>query len=66
MFITKKKLKACIDDIKEANRVEKLIGTHYSDETDEHYETRKLYCRGYEDGTDDMYNTICSRLKINR
>ena len=65
MFISKKKLKNYIKQIKDENRAENL-GQNYTEPISDSQKAKNLYTQGYEDGTDNLYNAICAKFKINR
>lgn len=62
MFISKRKLRKTIKEIKDANRRENLYAK-YPAETKEQ-EIKNAYSVGYEDGTDNMYNGLMYQFKL--
>ena len=63
MFISKKKLKKYIEEIKDGNRASKM-GQNYEQPISEEQKTKNLYLQGYEDGTDNLYNAVCYKFKV--
>lgn len=64
-FISKKKLKNYVEEVKRENRANKM-GQNYEHPISEKQKKMNLYLQGYEDGTDNFYNGLCSRFKIKR
>ena len=64
-FISKKKLKNYIEDVKRGNRA-KTLGQNYDRPISEKQSETNIYAQGYEDGTDNFYNALCSKFKIKR
>ena len=63
MFISKKKFKKYIEEIKDGNRASKM-GQNYEQPISEEQKTKNLYLQGYEDGTDNLYNAVCYKFKL--
>ena len=63
MFISKKKLKKYIEEIKDGNRASKM-GQNYEQPISEEQKTKNLYLQGYEDGADNLYNAVCYKFKL--
>ena len=63
MFISKKKLKKYIEEIKDGNRASKM-GQNYEQPISEEQKTKNLYLEGYEDGMDNLYNAVCYKFKL--
>ncbi len=64
-FISKKKLKNYIEEVKRRNRA-KILGQNYDSPISEEQKKKNLYAQGYEDGTDNFYNALCSEFNIKR
>ena len=64
-FISKKKLKNYIEEVKIGNRA-KVLGQNYDGHISEEQKKKNLYAQGYEDGTDNFYNALCGRFNIKR
>lgn len=60
-FISKKKLKNYIEDVKRRNRA-KILGQNYDSPISEKQKKTNIYAQGYEDGTDNFYNALYSKF----
>lgn len=64
-FISKKKLKAYMDIVKNGNRT-KSLGANYKHPISEEQERTNIYAQGFEDGTDNFFNAVCVKFDIKR
>lgn len=64
-FISKKKLKKYIDNVKAGERANKN-GQNYDRPISEEQQKKNIYLQGYEDGTNNFYNAVCAKFKIKR
>lgn len=65
MFISKKKLKRYIEEVRLSNRA-RYLGQSYTEPISEEQQRKNIYAQGYEDGTDNFYNGLCVHFKIKR
>lgn len=61
-FVSKKKLKMYMNEIKIENRKEKLYAKYPP--KDRKQENLNCYSQGYEDGTDNFYNGLKDYFKL--
>lgn len=64
-YISKRKLKAYMEEIKRCNRAE-CNGANHDLPMSVAQKTKNVYAQGYEDGTDNFYNAVCHKFKIER
>ena len=61
-FVSKRKLKNYIEEIKQSNRARTM--QDYDHPISEEQKAKNVYWQGYEDGTDNMYNALVYKMKL--
>ena len=65
MFISKKKLKKYVEEIKNRNRAIKM-GQDYEQPISPDQREKNIYLQGYEDGTYNFFNAVCHKFNLKR
>lgn len=63
MFISKRRLKKYIEELKRLNRA-KNLGQNYNEPISEKQKNMNIYLQVHEDGTDNFFNAICHEFKL--